>query len=164
MTDTFDNDTDEQEQREPLDPKIREELRAARADRKAKTEAETELAALKRDMAFDKAGIPETGAGALLRKAYDGDLSADAIKRSAEEYGILSTNAPTESDEMRAELESLRRAQSGVREQGEPEQEAVEEFYSKVRSAKGSTDVIDAINDAQKRGLPVRLATDQGRN
>lgn len=96
------DDNDEGTEREPLDPKIREELKQARADRKARTETETELATLKRESAFDKAGIPETGTGALLRKSYDGELTKEAIVQAAVEYGILQGSDSGAADELAA--------------------------------------------------------------
>ena len=50
--------------------------------------AQAELTALQRELAFTKAGVPETGPGALLRKAYDGELTAEAVSASMDEYGI----------------------------------------------------------------------------
>jgi len=79
--------TDEEEA--TLDPNIRAELRNSRAAKKAAEQAQAELDAVKRDLAFTKAGIPETGTGALLRKAYDGDTDPEAIRKAAAEYGIL---------------------------------------------------------------------------
>ena len=70
---------------EVLDPNIRAELKALR-DEKAKNEAE--IHSLRRESAFTEAGIPREGAGALLRKAYEGDLDPAAIKKSAEDYGL----------------------------------------------------------------------------
>jgi hypothetical protein len=57
--------------------------------RRAKKAEESEAAVLKREVAFLKAGIAtDKGVGALLYKAYDGELSVDAIKAAAVEYGI----------------------------------------------------------------------------
>ena len=59
------------------------ELRDA-ADRGRK--ATQELDAMKREMAFLKAGVDtDTKAGQLLYKAYDGDLETDAIKAEWQE-------------------------------------------------------------------------------
>lgn len=58
--------------------------RAKKAD-----ESATETVGLRREVAFLKAGIDTSqGVGALLYKAYDGELSPDAIKTIALEYGI----------------------------------------------------------------------------
>ena len=71
------------------------ELRDA-ADRGKK--ASQELAAMKREMAFLKAGVDTaTKAGQLLFKAYDGDLETDAIKAEWQELVPgLAAPAPAE--------------------------------------------------------------------
>lgn len=51
-------------------------------------ELEGQVAALQKELAFTNAGIPTTGTGALLRKAYEGDLTSEAIAAAAEEYGV----------------------------------------------------------------------------
>ena len=60
-------------------------------------QALSELNALRRDKLFDDAGIPQDKAGALLRKAYDGESTIDAVKAAAVEYGILEPQTPAPS-------------------------------------------------------------------
>lgn len=74
--------------------KLRKQFDAATKER---DEARAELAAIKRDKAFDDAGIPTDKAGALLRKAYDGEFDPEAIKAAAVEYGIIDAPTPTPS-------------------------------------------------------------------
>jgi hypothetical protein len=97
------DDNDEQgNSREPLDPKIREQLkRTERLDRELQ-DRDAELAALKRDSAFDKAGISESGMGALFRKAYDGDLTKEAIVQQAIEFGVITGSGSENADELAA--------------------------------------------------------------
>lgn len=53
------------------------------------TRAKAELEQAKRELAFAKAGVDtESGVGALLFKAYDGELTVEAIKAQASELGI----------------------------------------------------------------------------
>ena len=60
--------------------------------------ATQELDAMKREMAFLKAGVDtDTKAGQLLFKAYDGELETDLLRAEAEELGILrDTSAPVQ--------------------------------------------------------------------
>jgi len=52
--------------------------------------ATQELDAMKREMAFLKAGVDtDTKAGQLLYKAYDGELETDLLRAEAAELGIL---------------------------------------------------------------------------
>ena len=58
--------------------------------------ASSELDAMKREMAFLKAGVDlEKKAGQLLMKAYDGDLEPELIRAEAEELGAITGAAPT---------------------------------------------------------------------
>lgn len=57
-------------------------------------QALSELNNLRREKLFDDAGIPNDKAGALLRKAYEGDSTIDAVKAAAVEYGILEPSTP----------------------------------------------------------------------
>lgn len=56
--------------------------------------AENENVALKREMAFDRAGVPTEGPASYFRKAYDGDITPEAIRAEAETAGLLSPAAP----------------------------------------------------------------------
>lgn len=111
MSESDDFYTDEET--DHLDPNIRAELRKSRERAKEAEAAKAELANLQRELAFTKAGIPETGVGALLRKAYDGDTDPEAIRKVAAEYGITSDSTP-QSDPIREELETHRQIQGST--------------------------------------------------
>lgn len=111
MTD-FDDDL-ELEQTQPLDPNIRKQLREAEKARKELAEIRAELERTQRESLFTEAGIPKSGAGALLRKAYDGAADIEAIRKAAEEYGVIQPEAPVV-DTSNQELEALRRAQGAT--------------------------------------------------
>lgn len=91
MSETDFDETQDDEHAPEWARNLRKEFKAATKERDA---ALAELATLKRDKAFDDAGIPADKAGALLRKAYDGELDAEAIKAAAVEYGIIDTPSP----------------------------------------------------------------------
>jgi hypothetical protein len=96
-----------EEEEATLDPNIRAELRNSRAAKKEAEQARAELENLKRELAFTQAGIPATGVGALLRKAYDGDTDPDAIRKAAAEYGILN-ESPQHDNPIQEELNQHR--------------------------------------------------------
>jgi hypothetical protein len=74
----------DQGQQEPHDVKRLREL----AEEGAQTKAE--LAQLRRERAFERAGIDyESGPGALLFAHYDGENTIDAIKAEAEKFGVI---------------------------------------------------------------------------
>jgi len=102
----------ETEERQPLDPNIRKQLREAEKARKELDSLKAELETQKREVQFSKAGIPDSGLGQLFRKAYDGESSQEAIHKAAMEYGIL--QAPEEPSTDDSELAALRRAQGAT--------------------------------------------------
>lgn len=112
--DDEDFDDEIQGERPPLDPNIRKQLREAEKAKKELESLRSELDAQKREVQFSKAGIPDSGLGQLFRKAYDGDTSLDAIRQSAEEYGILQTPASIPEPSNDSELEALRRVQGAT--------------------------------------------------
>ena len=76
--------------------------------------ATQELDAMKRGMAFLKAGVDtDTKAGQLLYKAYDGELETDLLRAEAAELGILrEASAPVQemSDDSDRQATQERRA------------------------------------------------------
>lgn len=133
------------EETEHLDPNIRAELRKSRERAKEAEAAKAETEALKRELAFTKAGIPETGVGALLRKAYDGDTDPDAIRQAAAEYGInINNNGPSESNSIREELETHRQIQgsTGTSNSGPTAQQALLALIQEAGSAEAIMEVI----------------------
>lgn len=78
-----------------------ERVTLKRSDIRAMEKRASEAAALARENAFLKAGIPvDSGPGKLLFKAYDGEPTAEAVLEAAEEYGIKpnTSEQPAESE------------------------------------------------------------------
>lgn len=99
MTDTapetdVDDTTAPQGDEGPVIGKLRKELAEAR-------KATAELEALRRERAFDKAGIPEEGAGKWFRKGYEGDLDPAAIKAAAAEDGLIDVTSTEDTEQAR---------------------------------------------------------------
>jgi hypothetical protein len=146
---------DEMETPAPLDPNIRKQLREAEKTRKELEALRGELARQQAEVQFTKAGIPDSGIGALFRKAYDGEANADAIRAAAQEYGILQPDTvPTQEDSASAyELEALRRTQgasvgtAGVT----PNQE--QEFLAALGNASSVAEVMKVVSGDMGRGL-----------
>lgn len=73
---------------------VSELRRAAEGGKAAKAEAEM----LRRELAFTKAGIDTSSKPAqALLKGYDGELTPEAIKAEAQEWGLVKTEATQES-------------------------------------------------------------------
>lgn len=93
---------------------VSELRKAAEGGKAAKLEAEL----AKKELAFVKAGIDTDSKPAqALLKAYDGELSADAIKAEAAEWGLLKQAEPepeaTPDYTADAELQNMRDASAG---------------------------------------------------
>ena len=150
------SEDDELNDDEVLNPHIREELKQARADRKARAELEKELAETRRDSAFDKAGIPEGGMGALFRKAYDGDLTKEAIVAQATEFGVLQQQATG----MEAELAALKAVHDASAAGGATEQEEVGAKFMREIDAAKSPEELTAIIARADPSLEMGLSRD----
>lgn len=104
---------DDQDSAETSEAKgLRKQLEDALAANQRQTaEFESFKTAQAREQAFAKAGIPDGGMGEMFRKAYDGDLTPDAIKARALEVGLIQQERTTSSDE-RDQLLSLQSDQA----------------------------------------------------
>ena len=141
----FDNE-DEAITENVLDPNIRRQLREAEKARKELDVARAELEAQKRDLQFTKAGIPETGVGALLRKAYDGPADAESIAKAAQEYGILQPQAQAEAPATNdVELEALRRAQGATIGTSGAGPDLGQEFMARLSEASNPEEVMKIV-------------------
>jgi len=92
MDSDIDNDFDEHETgRNPLRDRMKQ-LESENAALKAKAEA---AAQAERELAFVKAGVdPSSPMAKYFMKAYDGDLTPDAIKEAAIEAQLIGTAKP----------------------------------------------------------------------
>ena len=155
----FDNELDEQETNsQPLDPNIRRQLREGDKARKELEAAKAELEKQKLEFQFTKAGIPETGAGALLRKAYDGEASVEAIRKMAEEYGIstsCSEPVQTQAPANDAELEALRRAQGATIGTSGVGPDLGQEFLARIQEATSPEEAMKIVTEQQYEKLGV---------
>ena len=126
MTDyDFDNEdnldtTTEDESNEPSRDSrqfVRDLEKQAKAGKQAKREAEEamrEASNAKRELALMKAGIDlESPTGKLFVKAYDGEISVDAIKAAASEYGLVPTSQVAEVQNDLAALDRVSQASTG---------------------------------------------------
>jgi len=135
------------EETDHLDPNIRAELRKSKERAKEAEMAKAELAELKRELAFTKAGIPEDGVGKLLRKAYDGETNSEAIREAAAEYGIqLGVTAQSaEHDQVQEELERHRNI-AGATGQNVSGPTMEQEFLSAMAGANSEAEAMEVIN------------------
>lgn len=107
-TENEDFSTEEElQETEASEAKDRKWVRDLEKRAKGAEQAKAEADAAKRELAFLKAGIDtDTPQGKLFQKAYDGEFSVDAVRKAAEEYGVLAPIAP---EIPAAELDALDR-------------------------------------------------------
>ncbi len=144
---------------EGLDPNIRAELRKSRQRGQEAEAAKAEAEASKRELEFYKAGIPADGLGALIRKAYDGPLDADAIKTFAAAHGLTpegtpAGGAPTNDQADRLlELENMRRMQQVTGTGGMPGTPELRADF--IKAMKGAKTEAEAWALIEQRGPAV---------
>ena len=144
----------------PLNPNIREENRRAKKVQKELEEAQAELAAYKRQSALNSAGIPDTPLGKLFLKAYDGPMDADAIRRSAEEYGVLTPPVVAPPAEVpQNELEELRKAQGATVGSSGSQPDPMTDLEAKIASAKNPNEIMALLDQAKSMGLNIGLSS-----
>lgn len=155
MSEDFDYLDDEPTQTQPLDPNIRKQLREAEKARKELEAVRAELERERREVQFSRAGIPETGVGALFRKAYDGSADAEAIRKAAEEYGIINApvSAPAPDQLPNGELEALRRAQGATIGTSGAMPDPGQEYLSALSEAKSPEEVMAIIQGQSGQSL-----------
>ena len=85
-----------------------------RAKREA-DEAKAEALNAKRELALMKAGIDlDSPQGKLFAKAYDGEISVEAVKASAAEYGLIATSQTPEVQNDLAGMDRISQASAGA--------------------------------------------------
>jgi len=137
---------------EGLDPHIRSALKGAADSRREAQQAQARLTHIERELAFTKAGIPDTPLNATLAKTYDGDNDPTAIKAYFESLGVeltaASAGSPTEpapSGPSDAELADQRRLANVSAASGG---EAPVEYRDALMSAKTTAEVLAVIANA----------------
>jgi hypothetical protein len=152
----YDDELDEEtETSAPLDPNIRKQLREAEKIRKEAELLRAELTKQKAEVEFTKAGIPDTGIGALFRKAYDGEANAEAIRQAAQEYGLVPETAQAPAVDVTSdyELEALRRTQGASVGTTGVMPAAEQEYLAAIQSATSVEEVMKVVSGDLGKGL-----------
>jgi uncharacterized protein YigA (DUF484 family) len=141
----FDESGDEvQETRNPLRSRIKELESEIKSMRQQAAEAEQ----AKRELAFVKAGIDTTdNAARYFVKAYDGELTSDAIKQAAVEARLLSS-APQD-EEMQSEQQAWSRTNQVAAGAGSSFQ--VPDLQTRIANATSEAEVLAIMAEAQNQ-------------
>ena len=110
--------------------------------------ARDEAAAARKELAFLKAGVDtDSPQGKLLAKAYDGELTADAVKAAAVEFGIIAPDSPAVPAAELAAHDRIAAAAGGGA--GASDEDAA---LAAIQSAETPEQVLEALT---KAGIPV---------
>jgi len=94
--------------------KLERDAKVGREAVAAAEQAKAEAAAARKELLLAKAGIDsDKGPGKLFARAYDGELTLDAIKAAAQEYGVLTPAAPAVPPAEAAAVQRVQEAQAG---------------------------------------------------
>ena len=130
---------------------VRELRKQAKDGKQAKREAESarsEADAAKRELALLKSGIDvNSPTGKLFAKSYEGELTAEAIKAEAEQYGLIPTSQTSEVKDDLSAIDRVSQASAGS--QGFVAPTALDD----IRNAEG--DVNKILEILTKNGVPV---------
>lgn len=161
MTDEFDDEFEDEEQeqpqqREPLDPKIRKQLRDAKATAKELAELKVELASTRLSATAGLAGFPNTPLANIALKGYEGEVTTEALRKYGEELGLV-TAAPPSAEELQldSELVALRRAQGATIGSSGTTPDPEQEFLANLSNASTEQEVMDIVrgDSAAKLGV-----------
>tara|TARA_S200002703_G_C3777604_1_gene239474 strand:- start:924 stop:1355 length:432 start_codon:yes stop_codon:yes gene_type:complete len=139
----MDSDFDEeQEGRNPLRDRMKQ-LEAENAELKAQADAASTAA---RELAFVKAGIdPELPISKYFLKAYDGELTADAIREAGIEAGLLKD---TQAESIKQEAGTWDRSnQIAAGSDAEPQVD----FVTRISQAKSPAEVDMLLSEARSQ-------------
>ena len=136
----MDSDFDEAEGKNPIRDRMKQ-LEAEKAELRAELDAVQGAA---RELAFVKAGIdPELPISKYFVKAYDGELSADAIREAGIEAGLLKD---TQADSIKQEAGTWNRTnQIAAGSDSEPPVD----FVQRISQAKSQAEVEKLLAEAQ---------------
>ena len=135
-----DFDSEEQEGRNPLRDRNKL-LEAENAELRAQAEAATSAA---RELAFVKAGIdPELPISKYFVKAYDGELTADAIREAGIEAGLLKD---TQAESIKQEAGTWNRTNDIA---AGSETEPQVDFVTRIAQARSQAEVEKLLDEAR---------------
>lgn len=154
MSDNYDDDFDSTVEADSGDGGDIKSLRRAASGKK---QLEKELADLKRELAFAKAGLPmDDPRMNYFVKGYDGDMTAEAIREAATEAGFLSSQPVEEDLALQAAGAAQNRvmsASSGVSFEGLSEEAALAQLEAAMEEG-GMEAMLDV---ARQFGIPTSI-------
>lgn len=156
MSDNYiEDDIETDEIEESSDESPRGLRRAANKSKKL----ESELAAMRRELAFTKAGInPDDPKMKYFVRGYDGEMNADAVRQAALEAGFLASQASSNDVAQQQAAASQQRVMTAAA--GAIMEDSSEEAaYARMEAAMEEGGVEAMLDVARQYGIPI--ATEQ---
>ena len=133
------------------------DIKSLRRAANGKKQLEKELADLKRELAFAKAGLPMNDPKMnYFVKGYEGDMTAEAIRQAALESGFLTSQGQEDDsvvDNVAAAQQRVMSASSGVAYEGLSEEAALAQLESAMEEG-GMEAMLDV---ARQFGIPTHI-------
>ena len=133
------------------------DIKSLRRAANGKKQLEKELADLKRELAFAKAGLPMNDPKmSYFVKGYEGDMTAEAIRQAALESGFLTSQGQEDNsvvDNVAAAQQRVMSASSGVAYEGLSEEAALAQLESAMEEG-GMEAMLDV---ARQFGIPTHI-------
>ena len=133
------------------------DIKSLRRAANGKKQLEKEVADLKRELAFAKAGLPMNDPKMnYFVKGYEGDMTAEAIRQAALESGFLTSQGQEDDsvvDNVAAAQQRVMSASSGVAYEGLSEEAALAQLESAMEEG-GMEAMLDV---ARQFGIPTHI-------
>lgn len=155
MNDNYTDDDFDSEENEPVGDAG--DIKSLRRAATGKKKLEQELAELRRELAFAKAGLPMNDPKMnYFIKGYDGEMTAESIRQAALEAGFLASQQSVDDSAVTANAAAQQRvmsASSGVSFEGMTEDAALAQLESAMEEGG-----IEAMLDvARQFGIPTNI-------
>jgi uncharacterized membrane protein len=140
--DQFDDEVVEQTEKNPVRARMRELESEVKALRDKAAEAER----LQRELAFSKAGIPlDSPMSKYFVKAYDGEVTPEAIRKAAEEANLIQAERPSADDSEQRAWSRLQKA-SATAQTSDP----VVDWNTRLNQARNQEEVMQILAQARQ--------------
>ena len=140
--DQFDDEVVEQTEKNPVRARMRELESEVKALRDKAAEAER----LQRELAFSKAGIPlDSPMSKYFVKAYDGEVTPEAIRKAAEEASLIQPAKPAADDSEQRAWNRLQKVGAGSQ-----TSDPVVDWNTRLNQARNQEEVMQILAQARQ--------------
>ena len=140
--DQFDDEVVEQTEKNP----VRARMRELESEVKVLRDKAAEADRLQRELAFSKAGIPlDSPMSKYFVKAYDGEITPEAIRKAAEEASLIQPEKPAANDSEQKAWNRLQKAGAGAQ-----TSDPVVDWNTRLNQARNQEEVMQILAQARQ--------------